>query len=648
MLPSAALANMNLALVMSLVTGALSLSAGAILLVLARVPGWSSARVFVVIALSAGLYSFGNSLFCVPGLPDAVILAGARANYFLASVHSVGWLVFSFGGREASLAALPRPLRFLAWGMLALAAALLLTGLHLRDGLEVVETGIADVRYTYAITTPVGDAYGALIGFVLCLPFVRLIVRVKRGETELVWQALGFGVFLGCAGVEALVASRVIRFVSPADLGFLAIVLPMSADHLRRFAAQAARVQQLSEALADQVQERTEQRDRAESALVEAERLAALGRLAAGVGHEVNNPLTYLQLSLEEIHERLAAADPPTQVQEPLDNARDAAERIRKVVERLHAYSKRRDLRGSVDVKDAVKSALRVAGPRLRQLARVELCVEACPAVWGDESRLVQAVVNLLVNAAQAVEGAERPALVEVRCAPDAAGNVVVAVHDNGVGISPEDLRRVTEPYFTTRAESGGLGLGLFVTRGIADAHGGRLELESERGIGTRVRLVLPPAPIDHAPPAVPTAADAASPVGGLGAAATPSAPRPHVLLIEDEPALARTLARALARRFDVTTTASARDALARLGSGGFAAVICDLMLPGMSGMAFADRLAEVDPSLRARTIFITGGAVTTAATEFLDRADVDWMEKPLKLAELDARLSALAALSKA
>jgi len=228
-------------------------------------------------------------------------------------------------------------------------------------------------------------------------------------------------------------------------------------------------------------------------------------------------------------------------------------------------------------------------------------------------------------------------------------GEAFVEVSDSGPGVDAELLRRMGEPYFTTRARDGGLGLGLFTTRGIAEAHGGRLELASEPGCGLRARLVLPPEA--GARPEPLEDAGAAEPVSPelLGPRPTPPAPlrEPRagvtfgrVLLIEDEPLVARVLARSLERSWSVTVAHSADQAERMLeAEPPFDVVLCDVMMPRRTGMDLARELTATRPEVRARMVFLTGGAATPEAQEFLERPDVRSLQKPVDMRELEAVL---------
>lgn len=627
---------MSIALALALVTATLNLLTAVAHYAISRAPGWRSARAFSRIAFTALLYGVSNVVAATGGLPDGAYVAASRLGYLAGALHSLAWLPFAFGGPDATYAAMPRPVRVLGRVSLAIALLMLVTGWAISPAMRTFSVPWAAVTYHYTYTTPLGDAYGAFLGLMMLVPFAQIVRRMRAGEPGLGLLVAGFTVFMACVAMEVLVANGVVVWLSLADVGFLAVVGPHSARMLRRFISDARRLKSLSERLEGEVRDRTRERDRAESALLESERLAALGRLAAGVGHEINNPLTYLQLSIDQIEAGLPAGDPA--LREAVRHARDGATRIQKVVEGLRTYSRRQDERRALDPGDVVRAALELAGPQLRPVATVDVRIGPTPRILGDESRMVQAVVNLLVNAAQAVTSRPAAGRIGVRTSTRPDGEVEIAVEDDGPGIAPEHRARLAEPYFTTRASQGGLGLGLFVTRGIVDAHGGRLELDPAVASGARMCLVLPaltPAAtaVESPAPPVPAAPPVAPPAPAAGATATRA--RPKLLLVDDEPIVLRMIAQALAPEWDVTCAADGREALGLLERGSYAGILCDLMMPNLDGMGLAEAVARRDPSLRERMVFLSGGAVTEEAQAFVERPDVVTLAKPLRLTEL-------------
>jgi two-component system NtrC family sensor kinase len=248
------------------------------------------------------------------------------------------------------------------------------------------------------------------------------------------------------------------------------------------------------------------------------------------------------------------------------------------------------------------------------------------PAVWGDADQLHQVLVNLVVNAQQALTLNPPPRRLAVR-ALAAQGEVAIEVEDNGPGMTPEVEKRVFEPFFTTKPQGVGTGVGLSVCHGIVAAHGGRIEVESEPGRGTLFRVRLPVADAaGEAPPIV------------AGAAEEERAPATadRVLVVDDERELAELVAETLRRDgFAVEAVASGRAALARLERGGVDLVVSDLRMPDLDGAALLEVLAERHPRLAGRVILITGDALGAATHEAVRAATVPVLEKPLDLAAL-------------
>lgn len=623
---------MNVALMLALFTATVNLAAAIAHLSISRAPGRASSRTFAWIAFSAVAYSIGNIISSEPSFPEWAYLFAARLNYAAAGVHILLWYVWVLGGPEARFSHMSRGWRLLCGGSLVVVLAFAATGLHLKPETFHVTVPWAHVMYHYVRINPAGEVLGWYLFALLTVPYFIVVHRTLRGDRALAPLAIGFTVYIACSVLEVLVANGDLVWLSPADIGFLAVILPTSARVLQQFIRDAHRLQSLTGQLAGEVRERTFERDRAQSALIESERLAALGRLAAGVGHEINNPLMYLQLALDRVHGHLDRSEAPRDVRRAIEDARDGAWRIQKVVEGLRAYSRRHAERVPLDLREVARNALKVAQPHLRHVAMLETQLLETPLVEGEEPRLVQALVNLLTNAAEAVSAEGANGRIRLCTGVTGAGEPFLEVEDDGPGIPAEHLARVTEPYFTTRGPSGGTGLGLFVTSGIVDSHGGRLEFSRVEPHGARVRLVFP-ALAGEAP---------ATPAGPPQAAELPTAPngvRPRLLAVDDEPMLLRLMTQALERGWQVTPSSSGEDALRLVREQEFDAVLCDLMMPGVSGMELAARIADADPALRTRMVFMTGGAITPEAEAFVARPDVVSVSKPMDLKQLDALL---------
>ncbi len=374
------------------------------------------------------------------------------------------------------------------------------------------------------------------------------------------------------------------------------------------------------------------ERKRMEERLALAERMALVGRLASGVGHEINNPLAYMLGSLELARADLAdlASEAPAserivRLEQHLVTIRDGAERVRDIVRDLKSLSVASgDGLGPVDVERTLDVAAATAAHEIRVRARLVKEYGMVPPVRANEGRLAQVFVNLLVNAAQAIrEGAAIDNEIRI-VTREERGLVVVEIHDTGTGIAPEDLPRVFEPFFTTKTKGVGTGLGLSISHNIVSALGGTLTAERSSPHGTLLRIALPTSNegITRAPPA---------------ASQAKIERRARVLLVDDEPSMLRVLTQLLSQH-DVTIAHSGREAIARLaGSASFDAVVCDLQMNDGTGVDVYEYLCERAPDLARRMIFTTGGAFTHRAREFLGRCPQPVLEKPFDTARLAA-----------
>ncbi len=351
--------------------------------------------------------------------------------------------------------------------------------------------------------------------------------------------------------------------------------------------------------------------------LLLADRMASLGTLAAGVAHEINNPLAFtvanLGFAVEEVRRR-GSGDP--ELEQALLEAQEGAARVRDIVRDLKSFSRHDDDgRRSCDACQVLRAAVNLAHNEIRPRARVELDLRQTPPVAAGERRLGQVFLNLLINAAQAIpEGApERHA---IRARTRAEGDrVVVEIEDTGTGMAPEVLDRIFDPFFTTKPVGVGTGLGLSICHGIVTGLGGDIQVESAPGRGSLFRVRLPVAR-GEAP------AEAPRP--------SATAPRGRILVVDDEALVGRAVARILGAEHEVAAVTSGEAALSQLRDGpGFDLVLCDLMMPGLSGMDLFERVRQADPGAAARFVFLTGGTFTDRAREFLERVPNPRLEKP-------------------
>ena len=366
--------------------------------------------------------------------------------------------------------------------------------------------------------------------------------------------------------------------------------------------------------------------------LVISDRMASVGTLAAGVAHEINNPLAAVMGNLDvarleaaALAERAGATAGLDDLRACLDDAHDGAQRVRLIVRDLKLFSRAQEERMvRVDLGRVLDSALRLAANEIRHRAQLHSDVGVVPWVDGNESRLCQVFLNLIVNAAQAIEeGRAQHNEIRVVTRTDPDGAAVVEIGDTGAGMTPEVIGRVFTPFFTTKPVGVGTGLGLAICQRIVAAHGGRIEIESEVGRGTTVRVWLPAgvAPAAIVAPATST---------------PPSPRRGRVLVVDDDPMVATVVARALRAEHEVVVTHHAEDAVELIRSGQrYDVILSDVMMPQMTGPELHAELRQLAPEQAECIIFLTGGAFTPGTSAFVDATANACIAKPFDVHEL-------------
>lgn len=376
-----------------------------------------------------------------------------------------------------------------------------------------------------------------------------------------------------------------------------------------------------------------------ESRLGVLERLAATGRLAAGVAHEINNPLTYVLSNLEEIQNSLASVAGTDAIRRCADEAMDGASRVAAIVRDLRVFSGRlRQGQPQCEPAKVADSAIALVRNQIRHRARLEIDCQPTPEAGIDGGRLAQVLVNLLMNACQAIpEGNVEGYFVRLRVRYESPW-ILAEVSDNGEGIAPEVLPHLFEPFFTTRAVGEGSGLGLSVSYAIVAEVGGSIEVQSAASEGATFVVRLP---VSNAAPL-----SKREPIATLDVAAPRDAQRLHILVIDDEPLVGRAVARHL-REHCVTVELRARAALERLRRGEqFHAILTDMMMPEMSGIQLYEQLRHELPDYAEKVMFMSGGTFGPEAQAFMANRKICVYEKPLDLALLSADLQKLASAS--
>lgn len=386
------------------------------------------------------------------------------------------------------------------------------------------------------------------------------------------------------------------------------------------------------------------QRKEVQGRIMHLDRMNAVGTLAAGVAHEINNPLAYVHSNTEYLLSQLAKLSQldkprgrgsagvstdglnPGDLVEALEDIREGADRIRAIVADLGSFSETNDKeRGPVDLGELMRSVLKMAQNHLRHRAQLVTNFEAVPTIEANGSNLAQVFLNLVVNAAQAIpEGAVDQNEVRVLLRYDAEQcSAIVEVSDTGTGIEEGIKPRVFDPFFSTKCQGEGMGLGLFICRNIVREYDGEIDFESKPGEGTTFRVQFPAI------------------VTQSGTSREIRSPSPHdgfvgrALIIDDEAGVCRTIERLLRGSYDTASVNSGREALELLEhDSDFDVIICDLLMPDVSGVEVYEHLRSHLPRLEARTVFVTGGTFTERTNDFVDTTHRPVVLKPFDILE--------------
>lgn len=380
------------------------------------------------------------------------------------------------------------------------------------------------------------------------------------------------------------------------------------------------------------------ERKRLQAKMMQLDRMTAVGTLAAGVAHEINNPLAFLSANASLLSSELSNGtfddwSPPSQslldheeLEEVLVDMLEGAERIRRIVSSLRAFSgseESPELDGAVDISKLLDSCQKMAGNEIKHRARLIMNLDDVPAVRGDNAQLGQVFLNLLVNAAHAIPpGHSDTNEIRVEVTFDDP-MVCVRVSDTGSGIPADVQSRIFDPFFTTKGDRDGMGLGLYISQDIVREHGGELTMTSKENQGTTFEVLLP------------STLQAPSTIHRPLNAGPSTAERCRVMLIDDESKLLRILQRALANN-EVHSFQSGRAAVDHLRQDPrFDVILCDLLMPQMSGMQFYEHLREEFPMLVDRVIFMSGGTFTEEADRFAATCNRPMLAKPFGIDEL-------------
>jgi signal transduction histidine kinase/CheY-like chemotaxis protein len=491
---------------------------------------------------------------------------------------------------------------------------------------------------------PVVDEQGKLVGFVEMTDIVREVHH--RGDTDEVPGTRTVAQVMSPIALELPASCPIAKAVHlmatqqahriPVVSGDGALLGIVTAGDIVRYLAGAERTAKLPAKLPDRGSPAWEVPDHKH--LTDADRVVALSFLAGGVAHQVNNALTPMRLSLGrltsfELSQRPLSPERLHRI-ELLQDVREGVDRIEQIIRELKAFSHTDGPSRVVDVPAELEVAIGLAAHEIRHRARLVCDYATVPTIRAKPAELRQVFLNLLVNAAQATpEGQAHVNEIRVMTRTDGRGRAVIEIKDTGSGIPSDVATRIFEPFFTTRPERTGLGLGLTLSRDIVAALDGEITIDSVVGKGTTVRVALPPGP------GQPVASQRPTPSRRAPAAAPE---RRRILIVDDDRPVAAALALEL-EAHDVVVAESGREALTILAHDkGFDMILCDLMMPEVSGIEVYEALQRTDPALLDHVVLMTGGAFTSRARQFLSEVDTLVLEKPFHPGQLHDLVHAL------
>lgn len=462
-----------------------------------------------------------------------------------------------------------------------------------------------------------------------------------RGNPRVCWFSAGLTVVYGSALLGFVSRTTPVSWVTDATyLGeglnlfevfqaqLFAVVPALIASTISHRASKLA----IDAAQRERVRE--DERAQLEWRLKVADRMVTVGTMAAGVAHEVNNPLTYVMHNLEAASRRVASEQDLTDLRLYLERASSGTQRVHQIVAALRTFSRIDEgPRQPVDVRSTIDAALTMASSELKHRAKVDVEQPEQVLVLGNEAKLGQVFLNLIVNAAQALpEPDPRTQRIRISVRRE-AGRAVIEVTDTGTGIAAEHRSRIFDPFFTTKPVGTGTGLGLSICHSIVTELSGTIDVDSELGKGTTFRVSLP-ATDDPLP---------------RSSSIQPVAPHHvgRVLVVDDDHLVSETVELMLAEDHDIVLAHGAEDALRMIRQGElFDAIVCDLMMPGMTGIELYFELQSLSPSLAHRMLFATGGAFTPGAQGFVQRMGSRVISKPFRSDELRGKVHKLVASS--
>ncbi len=592
--------------------------------------GWRAMRWFALVCLSAAAFNACGMVVSLDVEPDLVRLA-SRLSLAVAGVHGCAWALFVSAERG-------RPLRgrhrLILPVVLTASAISQVPGAAVSSEMHWHEVPWLGVRYADALPTTLGMVIYAVLVMTLLSPLVHYLREWRRGTKLAPPFALGLIALIATGVNDSLVGAGVIAMPYLLDVGFVAMVVAAGGAVVHHFVTSSRELDAIKGKLEHIVAERSEQLAQTQTALAQSEKLAAVGNLAAGVAHEINNPTAAVLANLAYLLEPLSQGEPlPHDARQCLEESFASTKRIGRIVRQLldagRVAGGQHGRIAPLPLARVIKAAL--ANTRVQQ-QHVDIHVAVDEARWvrGDEGLLTQVLTNLLANAAQAIAEARPRGRIDI-VAHVEGERVMLSVKDDGPGVPEAAKSRLFEPFFTTKAQGRGTGLGLAVSLGLMRAQGGDLRLHSSSADGCTFVIELP-------------ACDAPKEESGASRVAPSPRAAMRLLLVDDDPIVLDALRRSLGAWFHVRAVDNVTGALELLREpAAFDLALCDVIMPDGGAERLVATLVEHGSPFAAKTLFMTAGAVTPAARSFVEANRNRVLQKPIEPTQLLALATNLA-----
>jgi PAS domain S-box-containing protein len=359
-------------------------------------------------------------------------------------------------------------------------------------------------------------------------------------------------------------------------------------------------------------------------------RLAAIGEMAAGIAHEINNPLT----SVVGFSDLLMRREVPETIRRDLEIINEGAKRVAAIIKRLSVFARQsKPLRRRIDINKITENAVKLRAYHLHT-SGIEVEIDLAPDLpetLADGRQMTEVFLNIIANAETEMNLAHGKGRLLVRTRKT-DGNIRISFQDDGPGISAENMHKLFSPFFTTRPVGMGTGLGLSICYGIITQHGGRIWAESEFGRGATFLIELPVTqkqePVDQQ---------------GQGEETLTKTSRASLLVVDDEPTVREFLSRVLTESgYEVDVVEDGLAALNRIEDRGYDAILVDIKMPPMSGIELYRRFREIDEVLALKVILVTGDVLGSKTSAFVSEFKVPLVTKPIDLEELDRKITAV------